>query len=87
MEAMTVGLPIVATSVGAVPEVLEHGGIGALVPFGNVRALSEQLARLFTQPESWTNRIARGRLRVRDFAVEKMVEGHLALYREAVAGA
>jgi glycogen synthase len=84
MEAMAVGLPIVATSVGAVPEVLEHGRIGELVTFGNVDALSAALRKLMADPGAWHARIDRGRVRVRDFAVEKMVEGHLALYREAL---
>ncbi|HEV2317505.1 MAG TPA: glycosyltransferase family 4 protein [Thermoplasmata archaeon] len=85
MEAMSVGLPIVATSVGAVPEVLEHGGIGELISFGDVPALTSALRRLVREPDRWSARIARGRVRVRDFAVERMVEGHLALYREALA--
>jgi glycosyltransferase involved in cell wall biosynthesis len=84
MEAMTVGLPIVATAVGAVPEVLEQGGIGELVPFGDVKAMTGALSRLLKEPDAWRARVARGKVRVRDFAVEKMVEGHLALYREAL---
>ena len=85
MEAMATGLPIVATSVGAVPEVLEQGGIGELVRFGDVDGMSRALRRLHDEPDAWRSRIERGRVRVRDFAVEKMVEGHLALYREALA--
>jgi glycosyltransferase involved in cell wall biosynthesis len=84
MEAMAVGLPIVATAVGAVPEVLEEGKIGELVRFGDVEALAGALGRLFANPGEWDTRVARGRVRVRELAVEKMVEGHLAVYREAL---
>ncbi len=87
MEAMAVEKPIVATRVGAVPEVLEEGRIGELVPFGDVPALATALARLSREPDRWTGRIRRGRERVRDFDVEKMVDGHLAVYRELVGGA
>ncbi len=85
MEAMATGLPIVATSVGAVAEVLEQGGIGELVKFGDVRGLTGALTRMVRDPAGWSSRIARGRIRARDFTVAQMVEGHLALYREALA--
>ncbi|MGI0053075.1 MAG: glycosyltransferase family 4 protein [Thermoplasmata archaeon] len=85
MEAMAVQRPIVATRVGAVPEVLEEGRIGELVRFGDVPALTEALTRLTRDPGHWEGAIARGRERVRELSVEKMVDGHLAVYRELLA--
>jgi glycosyltransferase involved in cell wall biosynthesis len=84
MEAMSVGLPIVATAVGAVPEVLEHGQIGALVPFGDVPALAAALTELMRSPDRWADRVRRGRTRVRELTLDRMVEGHEAAYREAL---
>ncbi len=46
LEAMAAGLPIAATSVGGVPEILEDGVTGLLVPARNPRALAEALRRL-----------------------------------------
>lgn len=51
MEAMASRLPIVSTAVGGVPELVEHGIAGILVPQGDVVALREALATLITQPE------------------------------------
>jgi glycosyltransferase involved in cell wall biosynthesis len=84
MEAMSVNVPIVATAVGAVPEVLEHGRIGELVRFGDTDALAAALQKLIRQPERWSDRVHRGLERASELSVDKMVDGHLALYREAI---
>lgn len=48
LEAMAVGLPIVATAVGGVPEALDHGEAGLLVPPGDATALAVALRTLGT---------------------------------------
>jgi glycosyltransferase involved in cell wall biosynthesis len=51
LEAMAAGLPIVASRVGGVTELVEQGISGRLVPAGNPAALSVALWDLVTQPE------------------------------------
>ena len=46
LEAMSVGLPIAATAVGGVPEILQNEVTGLLVPAGDAHAMSEALGRL-----------------------------------------
>jgi glycosyltransferase involved in cell wall biosynthesis len=51
IEAMAAGLPIVATRVGGIPEVIEHERTGVLVPPGDDRALAAGIVRLIDRPE------------------------------------
>jgi glycosyltransferase involved in cell wall biosynthesis len=46
MEAMALGKPVVATAVGGVPELVENGRTGFLVPSGNPGALAAAILRL-----------------------------------------
>ncbi len=46
MEAMQAGVPVVSTDVSGIPELLDHGRAGILVPPGDVARLSEALARV-----------------------------------------
>jgi L-malate glycosyltransferase len=73
IEAMAGGLPIVATSVGGVPEVVEHGETGLLVPSENPSALSEALRSLANDSELRTRLGDAGRRRAHEkFDEERM---------------
>jgi glycosyltransferase involved in cell wall biosynthesis len=50
LEAMGAGLPIVASGVGGIVELIAEGRTGLLVPAGDARALADRLARLMSEP-------------------------------------
>ena len=50
LEAMTVGCPVVATSVGGIPDLVTHGRTGLLVPPRDVRALGQALREALARP-------------------------------------
>jgi glycosyltransferase involved in cell wall biosynthesis len=51
MEAMASGTPVIGTAVGGVPELVEDGRSGLLVPRGDVKALAHAMKHLLTNPE------------------------------------
>lgn len=86
LEAMAHGLPVVATKVGSIPEVLEEGLGGKLVEPGDRRALGKALAALLEDPAAARAMGERNRARVRkEFGHEKTAERLIALY-ESILG-
>jgi glycosyltransferase involved in cell wall biosynthesis len=68
LEAMAAGMPVVATPVGGIPEVVREGVNGFLIAAGDVLALAEKLALLAGNPDL---REAMGR-RSREFAEQEL---------------
>jgi glycosyltransferase involved in cell wall biosynthesis len=81
-EAMGAALPIVATSVGGVPKVVDDAATGLLVPSGDEAALRSALERVLCD-ESLAARLgARGReAALERYAVGRMVDTYEAIYR------
>ncbi|MFN4034350.1 MAG: glycosyltransferase, partial [Fimbriimonadales bacterium] len=61
MEAMAAGLPVVATDVGGIPELVANGATGLLVPSEDVWSLSQALQTLLDEPERRTAMAVRAR--------------------------
>jgi glycosyltransferase involved in cell wall biosynthesis len=85
VDAMAAGVPVVATAVGAVPEVLEQGRAGRLVPFGEPEALAAALRAVVGAPEETARLRAEGLRRAAGLDWSVSVEGLLALYRSVAA--
>ena len=51
LEAMATGVPVVATAVGGVPEIVTHEESALLISPGDPKAMSDAMVRLLTQPE------------------------------------
>jgi glycosyltransferase involved in cell wall biosynthesis len=63
LEAMAAGLPIAATAVGGIPEILEEGLTGLMVPPRNPDAMASAILRILTDPEMRLRLGAAARLR------------------------
>jgi glycogen synthase len=86
LESLAQGTPVVASRTGGIPEVVEDGRSGLLVPPGDVAALAGALRRL------WDDRALAGRLGaagrtevVPRFTWDRAVDRIAAVYREVVA--
>lgn len=87
LDAMAAGVPVVGSATGGIPEVIEDGATGLLVPPGDARALAASIVRLLREPALRERMGQAGWARARErFTVERMVEGTLRVYRH-VAGA
>lgn len=78
IEALTAGCPVVATAVGGLPDLLEGGRWGRLVPSGDAAALSEALDMTLRQPPSTTE--ARQVMQNR-YGIDRLVSDLDSLYR------
>jgi glycosyltransferase involved in cell wall biosynthesis len=83
LEAMAMGLPVVATAVGGNPDVVRDGVTGLLVPPRQPRALAGALAELLADPAAATALGAQARCRVRqELTLERMLSRYEQLYRD-----
>ena len=82
LEAMAVGLPVVATAVGGNPEIIVPDVTGYLVPAADPESLTNAVIRLCAEHGSWLQMGEQGRLRVAEhFDVRRMARDYEALYR------
>jgi glycosyltransferase involved in cell wall biosynthesis len=83
---MAVGLPVVATRVGGVPEIVQDGATGLLVPPGAEDALLDALSRLAHDPMLRGKLAQAGREQVRaKFTINQMARNVETIYEELIA--
>lgn len=86
MEAMAAGVPVVATAVGGVPELVENGVTGLLVPAGDPAALAAALTAMAADAPLRRRFSQAARARSRSFGEGAMVSAYAALFKRAAEG-
>jgi glycosyltransferase involved in cell wall biosynthesis len=87
MEAAACGVPVAATAVGGVPELIADGTTGLLIPPNDANSLAAALERLLSNPELRTRIGTAARQRAEEkFSVRTQVDRLLALWSEILAG-
>jgi glycosyltransferase involved in cell wall biosynthesis len=85
MEAMQAGVPIVASAVGGVPDLLDGGRSGVLIEPGTVAAITEGVSRVLSEPHTARELAQRARRRVLDhYSSGRMAGAYIALYLDAL---
>ncbi|WP_353063652.1 glycosyltransferase family 4 protein [Tunturibacter psychrotolerans] len=86
LEGMASGRPVIATAVGAVPDVIVDGHTGVLVPSENVEALAAKIVTLLNNAAQRENLgAAAKRLIEEEFSAERMTTDYLHIYEQAIA--
>jgi glycosyltransferase involved in cell wall biosynthesis len=81
LEAVAHGLPVVATNVGGLPEIVLNDKTGFLVPIDSSRLLAEKLIYLLSNYENAKAMGANGRKHVENnFALDRLLKEQLNLY-------
>jgi glycosyltransferase involved in cell wall biosynthesis len=84
LEAAAAGLPLIATKVGGIPEILGPGAAN-LIPQGDPAALAAAIGAALENPAASANAALRLQVRVRaSFSAETMTAAVLAAYRETL---
>jgi sugar transferase (PEP-CTERM/EpsH1 system associated) len=85
LEAMCAGLPVVATAVGANPELVSEGESGFLIEPGDDAAMAERLSRLIADRDLARNFGLAGRRRIEQhYSLDRMVQRYEELYSSLV---
>jgi len=85
IEALSMGLPVVGTRTGGIPEVVRHGQNGLLVKKEDREELLKAITSLASHPETCRAYGLKGRqVFLQQFSEEKMLDHHLKLYQSFI---
>jgi glycosyltransferase involved in cell wall biosynthesis len=85
LDAMAAGLPVVATRVGGIPEIVDDGATGTLVPPRDATSLARALLDLAADPLRRERMGGEARIKVRAFSADRTAEGTREAYQAALA--
>ena len=87
LEAMASGVPVIASDVGGLPEVVKHGCTGYLAPVGDVDAMAADAIRLLSDASLYASFSAEARRRaVEHFGYLDVIGQYEALYERVLGG-
>ncbi|MBS1807869.1 MAG: N-acetyl-alpha-D-glucosaminyl L-malate synthase BshA [Acidobacteria bacterium] len=86
LEAMACEVPVIATRVGGLPEVVREGETGCLVPFGDIQAMADCAGKLF---DNEALRLEMGRraraIAIEEFTTERVIPQYIQLYERVIS--
>jgi len=85
LEAMSVGVPAIGTNVGGIPEEIENGVTGIIVPAADIGALSRAMFILLSNNEKRIKMGTAAKERFKElFTADRMVESYMSLYESSI---
>jgi len=87
IDALALAVPVVATRVGGIPEIITHEETGLLVPPADPDALAHGIIWTLNNYDKAKEMAKEGRMKVVEkFSVDGMVEGNIKVYQKMIAG-
>jgi len=86
LDAMAAEVPVIATRVGGVPEIIESGRNGLLLEAKDTVAIRAALMRVLSDPAYAASLAEEGRRTVSEFTTDRMVERTLKVYNDVLVG-
>jgi glycosyltransferase involved in cell wall biosynthesis len=80
VEAGMAGVPVVATNVGGIPDIVTAGKTGILVPPDDVKALTDGWLNMIEHPEERARYAEAHHKQCQNFTIETMMQKTIALY-------
>lgn len=81
LDALALGIPVVAANAGGIPEVIKDGETGRLVEAANPQALAKGIIEMLANVDQARAMARRGQDNVKaEFSIDAMVENNLAVY-------
>jgi len=84
LEAMACGLPVIATHVGGLPELVEHGVSGFLCSVGDIDDLAKCALTILKDDNTQAQFAGQARKQAEKFSIEKIVPQYEALYNSVL---
>jgi glycosyltransferase involved in cell wall biosynthesis len=85
LDAFLAAVPVVATRVGGIPEMVIHQKTGMLAPAGDAHALALHCEKIISDESFRLNLISGARQKILEFSKEQTAQKTLALYREVLS--
>ncbi len=88
LEAMSAGVPVIATSTGGIPELIDEKGFecGLLFNVGDYVGLSKNVLRILSDEEFWWKFSKNGKVKAKRFSVERFISEYNQLYSKFING-
>ncbi|CAM3372746.1 glycosyltransferase family 4 protein [Halomonas lysinitropha] len=84
LDVMQLEVPIIASRVGGIPDIIEHETTGLLFPSGDTDALADGLLRIKAEPHLRRRLCRQARERLEDYSPRAMAAAYMRLYQQLV---
>jgi len=83
LEAMACGVPVIASNVGGLPEVIIDGKTGYLIPVGNTEAMAYKAEKILSEPGLWRQMSEKAlHHAVNNFHIDQIVQDYESIYQK-----